>query len=208
MNDVLDEHHSPHIRSSYRSLNSKIKKTGPGDGAHRKATGRFVRGLAQWRRGRRKRENKAEKAYSTTATTDRNIQPAGTTIIRGSRKRTLGYAVTPQSPAGRPGYSLGAPQSLIAELQEHKASTAGHSLGMNVAGLQGEAAEMLGGFRIGRDQVATKNYPRGAILLIQNKWGLILRYCFYGPCTEVFNCALGSHTYPHCHCVLPIFTSA
>jgi hypothetical protein len=35
-------------------------------------------------------------------------------------------------------------------------------LGMNVAGLQGEAAEMLGGFRIGRDQVAKKNFPRRA----------------------------------------------
>jgi hypothetical protein len=32
---------------------------------------------------------------------------------------------------------------------------------MNTAGLQGEAASMLGGFNIGRDQVATKNYPRG-----------------------------------------------
>jgi type II secretory pathway pseudopilin PulG len=77
-----------------------------------------------------------------------------------------GYAVTPQSPDGRPGYSLGATQSLIVGLQEHEASTAGHSLGMNIAGLQGEAAEMLGGFRIGRDQVATKNFPRGAPVAI------------------------------------------
>jgi hypothetical protein len=37
---------------------------------------------------------------------------------------------------------------------------------MNVAGLQGEAAEMLGGFNIGRDQVATRNYPRGALVAI------------------------------------------
>jgi hypothetical protein len=37
---------------------------------------------------------------------------------------------------------------------------------MNIAGLQGEAAEMLGGFRIGRDQVATKNFPRGAPVAI------------------------------------------
>jgi hypothetical protein len=77
-----------------------------------------------------------------------------------------GYAETPQSPTGRPGYSLGALLSLVAELQEHGTSTAGHSLGMNVAGLQGEAAEMLGGFNIGRDQVATKNYPRGAPVAI------------------------------------------
>jgi hypothetical protein len=76
------------------------------------------------------------------------------------------YAETPQSPTGKPGYSLGAPLSLVAELQEHGTSTAGHSLGMNVAGLQGEAAGMLGGFNIGRDQVATKNYLRGAPVAI------------------------------------------
>jgi ABC-type bacteriocin/lantibiotic exporter with double-glycine peptidase domain len=50
-----------------------------------------------------------------------------------------------------PGYSLGASPSLIAGLQEHEASTAGHSLGMQVTGLQGEAAAMLGGFHMGRD---------------------------------------------------------
>jgi hypothetical protein len=77
------------------------------------------------------------------------------------RGRT-GYAETPQSPDERSGYSLGASPSLIAGLQEHEASTAGHSLGMHVAGLQGEAVEMLGRFRTGRDQVATKNFPRGA----------------------------------------------
>jgi hypothetical protein len=66
-----------------------------------------------------------------------------------------------ESPAGRPGYSLGAPLSLVAELEEHGISTAGNSLGMSAEGLQGEAASMLGGFNIGRDQVATKNYPRG-----------------------------------------------
>jgi hypothetical protein len=37
---------------------------------------------------------------------------------------------------------------------------------MNVAGLQGEAVEMHGGINIGRDQVATKNYPRGAPVAI------------------------------------------
>jgi hypothetical protein len=66
-----------------------------------------------------------------------------------------------ESPAGRPGYPLGATLSLIEELQEHGKSTAGHSLGMNTADLQGEAASVLGGFNIGRDQVATRNYPRG-----------------------------------------------
>jgi hypothetical protein len=72
-----------------------------------------------------------------------------------------GYA-TPQSPDGRLGYSLGASPSLIAGLQEHELSTAGHSLGMQVTGMQGEAASMLGGFHTGRDQVAMKNFPRGA----------------------------------------------
>jgi hypothetical protein len=66
-----------------------------------------------------------------------------------------------ESPTGRPGYSLGSPLSLVEDMQEHGISTAGHSLGMNTAGLQGEAASMLGGFNIDRDQVATKNYPRG-----------------------------------------------
>jgi type II secretory pathway pseudopilin PulG len=92
-------------------------------------------------------------------------QPAPPSYAAAGRGRP-GYSVTPQSPAGRPGYSLGAPLSLVAELQEHEASTAGHSLGMNVAGLQGEAAKMLGGFNIGRDQVATRNYPRGAPVAI------------------------------------------
>jgi hypothetical protein len=81
-------------------------------------------------------------------------QPGPPSYAAAGRGR-LGYAATPQSP----GYSLGATQSLIAGLQEHEASTAGHSLGMNVAGLQGEAAEMLGGFRIGRDQGATRGAP-------------------------------------------------
>jgi hypothetical protein len=72
MNDVLDEHHyvtvlinygdhrdypdhSRDLQSSYCLLNSKIKKTGPADGAHGtgRATGHFVRGFAQSRRGRR-----------------------------------------------------------------------------------------------------------------------------------------------------------
>jgi hypothetical protein len=36
---------------------------------------------------------------------------------------------------------------------------------MNAAGLQGEAASMLGGFNIARDQVARKNYLRGGALV-------------------------------------------
>jgi hypothetical protein len=66
-----------------------------------------------------------------------------------------------ESPAGRPGYPLGATLSLIEELQEHGKTTAGHSLGMNTTDLQGEGASALGGFNIGRDQVATRNYRRG-----------------------------------------------
>jgi hypothetical protein len=58
--------------------------------------------------------------------------------------------------------ALGSLPSLIAGLQEHKASTAGHSLGMHITGMQGETASMLGGFCTGRDQVATKNFPSGA----------------------------------------------
>jgi hypothetical protein len=68
-----------------------------------------------------------------------------------------GYS-TPQSPAGRPGYSLGATASLVAGLQEHGASTAGQSLGMH----REQAAAMLGGFQVGRDQVPVNNFPRGA----------------------------------------------
>jgi hypothetical protein len=77
-----------------------------------------------------------------------------------------GYAETPQSPTRRTGASLGVPLSLVAELQEHGISTAGHSLGMKAAGLQEEAASMLRGLNIDRDQVATKNYPRGAPVAI------------------------------------------
>jgi hypothetical protein len=47
------------------------------------------------RRGRRKRERQAEEADGTTATTTRNIQAVGTTIVRGSRKRTPGLCNTP-----------------------------------------------------------------------------------------------------------------
>jgi hypothetical protein len=71
-----------------------------------------------------------------------------------------------ESPAGRPGYPLGATMSLIEELQEHNRTTAGHSLGMNETDLQGEGASALGGFDLGRNQVASRNYPRGAPVAI------------------------------------------
>jgi hypothetical protein len=64
-----------------------------------------------------------------------------------------------ESPAGRPGYPLGATMSLIEELQEHERTTTGHLLGMNETDLQGEGASALGGFDLGRDQVASRNYP-------------------------------------------------
>jgi hypothetical protein len=85
------------------------------------------------------------------------VPPPYAAVGRGRQ----GY-VTPQSPDGRPGYFLGASTSLILGLQEHEASTAGHSLGMQVTGMQGEAASMLGGFHMVRDQVPVKNFPRGA----------------------------------------------
>jgi hypothetical protein len=74
---------------------------------------------------------------------------------------------TSESPAGRPGYPLGATLSLIEELQEHGKTTAGHLLGMNTTDLQGEGASALGGFDLGRDQVALRNYPRGAPVAIK-----------------------------------------
>jgi hypothetical protein len=55
---------------------------------------------------------------------------------------------------------------LIEELQEHEKTTSGHSLGMNTTDLQGEGASALGGFDLGRDQVASRNYPRGAPVAI------------------------------------------
>jgi DNA primase len=51
-------------------------------------------------------------------------QPVPTPYAAAGRGRP-GY-VTPQSPDGTPGYSLGASPSLIAGLQDHEASTAGH----------------------------------------------------------------------------------
>jgi hypothetical protein len=64
----------------------------------------------------------------------------------------------PVSPG--PGCPLGATSSLIAEMQEHARRTTGHSLGMNETELHGEGARALGGFDLGRDQEAARNYPR------------------------------------------------
>jgi hypothetical protein len=69
------------------------------------------------------------------------------------------------SPAGRPGYSLGASPSLVTYLQANEESTAGHLLGMH----REQAAAMLGGFQIGRDQVVVNNFPRAAPTAIDMK---------------------------------------
>jgi hypothetical protein len=112
------------------------------------------------------REEEEERSRPRKPTAPQPPQPAsykqsGPPPYAAAGRGRPGYG-TPQSPDGRPGYSLGASPSLIAGLQEHEASTAGHLLGMHVTGMQGEAASMLGGFRTGKDQVATKNFPRGA----------------------------------------------
>jgi hypothetical protein len=66
----------------------------------------------------------------------------------------------PVSPGERPGCPLGATSSLIAEMQEHARTTTGHSLGKKETDLHGEGARALGGFDLGRDQEAARNYPR------------------------------------------------
>jgi hypothetical protein len=39
---------------------------------------------------------------------------------------------------------------------------------MNTTDLQGEGVSALGGFDLGRDQVASRNYPRGGALVAIN----------------------------------------
>jgi hypothetical protein len=68
------------------------------------------------------------------------------------------------SPAGRPGYSLGASPSLVTDLRANKETTAGHLLGMH----QEQAAAMLG-FQTERDQVPVTNFPRAALTAIDMK---------------------------------------
>jgi hypothetical protein len=68
------------------------------------------------------------------------------------------------SPAGRPGYSLGASPSLVTDLQANEETTAGHPLGMH----HEQAAAMLG-FQTGRDQVPVINFPRAAPTAIDMK---------------------------------------
>jgi hypothetical protein len=80
----------------------------------------------------------------------------------GKGRGRPGYS---ESPAERPGYPLGATMSLIEEMQEHARTTTGHSLGMNETDLHGEGASALGGFDLGRDQVASTNYPRAPVAI-------------------------------------------
>jgi hypothetical protein len=54
---------------------------------------------------------------------------------------------------------------LIEEMQEHARTTTGHSLGMNETDLHGEGARALGGFDLGRDQEATRNFPRAPVAI-------------------------------------------
>jgi hypothetical protein len=62
------------------------------------------------------------------------------------------------SPVGRLGYSLGKSPSLVTDLQANEESTTGHLLGMH----RDQAAAMLEGFQMGRDQVPVNNFPRAA----------------------------------------------
>jgi hypothetical protein len=87
---------------------------------------------------------------------------AGPPPYAGKGRGRPGYR---ESPAGRPGCPLGATVSLIEEMQEHARTTTGHSLGMNETDLHGEGATALGGFDLGRDQAAAKNYPRAPVAI-------------------------------------------
>jgi hypothetical protein len=118
----------------------------------------------------RNREEEEERSSPRKPTAPQTPWPAsykqsGPPPYATAGRGCLGYG-TPQSPDGSPQYSLGASPSLIAGQREHKASAAGHSLGMHVTGMQGEAASMLGGFRTGRDQVATANERLNAISIV------------------------------------------
>jgi hypothetical protein len=73
-----------------------------------------------------------------------------------------GYSTS--SPAGRPGYSLGASPSLVTDLQATEETSTGHSLGMH----HEQAAAMLG-FQTRRDQVPVINFPRAAPTAIDMK---------------------------------------
>jgi hypothetical protein len=59
-----------------------------------------------------------------------------------------------------PGCPLGATVSLIMEMEEINATTAGHSLGMNETELLGTGARTRGAFDLGGNQEAARNYPR------------------------------------------------
>jgi hypothetical protein len=107
------------------------------------------------REGRQEEEEESRPKKPTAPQPPSFRQPVTTPYAAAGRGRP-GYSTS--SPAGRPGYSLVASASLVAGLQEHKASTTGHSLGMH----REQAAAMLVGFQVGRDQVPVNNFPRGA----------------------------------------------
>jgi hypothetical protein len=62
--------------------------------------------------------------------------------------------------SSEPGCPLGGTVSLIMEMQEINATTAGHSLGMKETELLGTGASTRGAFDLGGNQEATRNYPR------------------------------------------------
>jgi hypothetical protein len=62
--------------------------------------------------------------------------------------------------ASEPGCPLGGTASLLLEMQEINATTAGHSLGMNKTELIGTGARRRGAFDLGGNQEASRNYPR------------------------------------------------
>jgi hypothetical protein len=62
--------------------------------------------------------------------------------------------------SSQPGCPLGGTGSLIMEMQEINATTAGHWLGMNETELLGTGARTQGAFDLGGNQEAARIYPR------------------------------------------------
>jgi hypothetical protein len=115
----------------------------------------ILREAVRNKEGRQEEEEESRPRKPTALQPPSYRQPVPPPYAAAGRRQP-GYSTS--LPAGRPGYSLGASPSLVAGLQENKASTAGHSLGMH----REQAAAMLGGFQVGRDQVPVNNFPRGA----------------------------------------------
>jgi hypothetical protein len=115
----------------------------------------ILREAVRNREGRQEEEEESRPRKPTVPQPPSYRQPVPPPYAAAGRGRR-GYSTS--SPAGRPGYSLGASPSLVTGLQENEASTAGHSLSMH----REQAAAMLGGFQVGRDQVPVNNFPRGA----------------------------------------------